>query len=66
MALHAEFPAASWAVKVIMLSPISSGTEALQLVVPVALPEPPVELRHSTYATATLSLAVPLIVIGLL
>jgi len=43
-----------------MLSPTSSGTVALQLAVPAALPEPPVELLHATYATPTLSTAVPL------
>jgi len=32
----------------------------LQLVVPVAAPDPPVELLHVTLATPTLSLAVPL------
>jgi len=37
----------------------------LQLVVPVAVPDPPVELFHVILATPTLSLAVPLTAIEL-
>jgi len=39
--------------------PTSSGTLALQAVVPEALPESPDEVVHFTAATPTLSLAVP-------
>ena len=44
-----------------VLFPISRGTEADQDVVPVAVPEAPVEVLHWTDMTPTLSLAVPLI-----
>src|ERR1022692_804590 len=44
-----------------MLSPTSSGAVTLQLVVPDAWPDPPLELLHATDATPTLSLAIPLI-----
>ena len=46
-----------------VFDPISSGTGADQLVVPLAVPERPVFVDHVTAATPTLSLAVPLIVI---
>src|SRR6185295_4197444 len=41
------------------LLPELRPTEAVQLVVPVAVPEPPSELLQETEATATLSDAVP-------
>ena len=44
----------------ITLVPASSGTLALQEVVPDAVPESPVEFTHLILATATLSAAVPL------
>lgn len=37
----------------------------IQLVVPLAVPDPPVELDHVTLATPTLSLALPLTTIEL-
>src|SRR5271157_5465156 len=43
------------------LLPTRSDTLADHFVVPEAVPESPVELVHFTVATATLSLAVPLI-----
>jgi hypothetical protein len=43
--------------------PTSSGIVADQLVVPLAVPEPPVFVDHVTFVTPTLSLAVPLIAI---
>jgi hypothetical protein len=44
------------------LSPVSRGTCADQLVVPQAVPEPPVDVVHCTAATPTLSDAVPVTV----
>src|SRR5262245_3730586 len=61
----ALLPAASCAVTVMMFSPDSNGMfGADQLVVPVAVPDPPRLLVHVTSVTATLSLAVPPSVIG--
>jgi len=48
---------------VITLVPTSRGMLADQDAAPAATPDPPVELVHFTTATATLSLAVPLIAI---
>jgi hypothetical protein len=45
---------------VITLVPTSSGIVADQLVVPDAVPDPPVDALHFTAVTPTLSLAVPL------
>jgi hypothetical protein len=45
---------------VITLVPVSSGTVAFQALVPLAIPESPVELAHLTEVTPTLSEAVPL------
>ena len=45
------------------LVPVSSGTDALQDTVPVAVPAPPVEVVHFTLATPTLSALSPLSVI---
>jgi hypothetical protein len=57
---HATFPAASLARIVIVFVPTNSGMGAVfQLVVPVAVPEPPVELVHVTVVTPALSEAVP-------
>jgi hypothetical protein len=59
------FPAASYAVIVIRLLPLASGTVAVQFVVPDAGPLPPVAaFAHVTPVTATLSAAVPVIVTG--
>ena len=53
-------PAASVAVTVIMLSPCANVMfEADQLVVPLAVPLPPMELAQVTETTPTLSLATP-------
>ena len=59
-ALHDEFPAASYARTVTVLFPTSSGTTADHEVVPLAVPDPPVEVLHCTEETPTLSLAIPL------
>jgi len=59
MALQPEFPAASKARTVIVLSPTSNGTFADQAVVPLAVPEPPVEVVQVTFTTPMLSLAFP-------
>lgn len=57
---QATLPAASLARIVIVFVPISKGIGGVfQVVVPVAMPEPPVELLHVTEATPTLSDAVP-------
>ena len=48
---------------VIAFEPINRGTAALQVVVPVAVPEPPKLFAQVTVDTPTLSLAVPLIMI---
>jgi hypothetical protein len=53
-------PAASYARIVTTFDPTSSGIDADQLVVPLAVPEPPVFVDHVTLVTPTLSLAVPL------
>jgi hypothetical protein len=57
----AAFPAASRAVTVMTLFPADSPTEAtVQLVVPLALPDPPVAaFVHVTAVTPTASEAVP-------
>ena len=55
-----EFPAASNARTITVLSPTKSGTTADQLVVPDAEPDAPFEVLHWIEATPTLSLAVPL------
>jgi hypothetical protein len=48
---------------VIAFEPVNSGTEALQAVAPVAVPEPPKLFAQMTVVTPILSLTVPLIVI---
>jgi hypothetical protein len=55
------FPDPSCAVTVITLAPVTSAMPVIaQLVVPVALPDPPVAgFTHVTEVTATLSEAVP-------
>jgi hypothetical protein len=54
------FPAASLAVTVRMLTPLSKLMPlALQEVVPAAVPLPPRLLLHVTWVTPTLSVAVP-------
>ena len=60
IARQEELPAASYARIVTTLLPTSRGTVADHCVVPVAVPEPPVEVLHATAVTPTLSLAVPL------
>jgi hypothetical protein len=45
---------------VTVVVPTSSGTVALQAVVPEAVPELPVDVLHPTRVTPTLSVAVPL------
>jgi hypothetical protein len=55
-----EFPAASYARIVTTFVPTSSGIDADQLVVPLAVPDCPVFVDHLTDVTPTLSLAVPL------
>src|SRR4051794_15420701 len=59
-ARQAEFPAASYARTVTTFVPTSSGTIADQDVVPIAAPEPPVDVVHLTAVIPTLSLATPL------
>jgi hypothetical protein len=54
-----EFPAASRAVMVMTFEPVWSDTIAIQLVVPVAVPLPPLLFAHVTWVTPTLSDAVP-------
>src|ERR1051326_7836285 len=57
---HATFPAASLARIMIRFDPTRSGIGGVdQFVVPVAAPDPPVELLQVTDATPTLSEAVP-------
>jgi hypothetical protein len=56
------FPEGSAARTVTVVFPIRTGTVADQLVVPVATPEVPKLVAHVTRLTATLSLAVPLMV----
>ena len=57
---HPTFPAASLARIVIRFDPTNSGIGGVvQLVVPVAVPDPPVELLQVTDTTPTLSEAVP-------
>ena len=54
------FPAASLARIVIRFDPTSSAIcGVVHVVVPVAAPEPPVELLHVTHVTPVLSDAVP-------
>jgi len=61
----AVFPAASCAVTVTRFDPDASGIEALQEVVPDAVPLPAVApFVHVTDVTPTLSEAVPLIASG--
>ena len=56
----AALPAASTAATIITLLPLNNGIpEALQLVVPLAMPLPPRSPTHLTSATPTLSRAVP-------
>jgi hypothetical protein len=57
--------APSTAVTVMALAPSDRGMEALQLVVPVAVPLGPPATLHSTRATLLLSEAVPDTVMGL-
>ena len=57
---HEEFPAASNALKIIVLVPTLSGMLlAVQVRVPVANPDAPVEFDQVTLLTPTLSVAVP-------
>jgi len=57
---QATLPAASLARIVTVFVPTSRGIGGVfQVVVPVAMPDPPVELVHVTEATPTLSDAVP-------
>jgi len=58
--LHPEFPAASNARVVTRFEPINRGIDADQFVVPVAVPDCPKFVDHTTDVTPTLSLAVPL------
>jgi hypothetical protein len=53
------FPAKSRARTTTLLVPMYNGTSAVQFVVPVAVPDLPVEVVHVTLATPMLSLAVP-------
>jgi hypothetical protein len=53
-------PAASYARTVTTLSPTNNGIVADHAVVPLAVPEPPVDVVQVTRETATLSAAVPL------
>ena len=53
-------PAASRAVTVSTFAPLKSATLALQLAVPVAVPDPPRSFTQLTCVTPTASLAVPL------
>ena len=53
------FPAASVALMVTAFIPTSSGTDAVQLVVPTAGPDLAKLVAHVTVLTPTLSLAVP-------
>jgi hypothetical protein len=62
IALQAEFPTASYARTITTLSPVTRGTCADQLVVPAAVPEPPVDVDHVTEVTPELSAAVPVTV----
>jgi hypothetical protein len=57
---HEVFPAASAARMVTAFAPTSSGIDADQLVVPLAVPEDPVFVAQVTAVTPTLPLAVPL------
>src|SRR5579864_8919951 len=57
---HEELPAASNALKVMVLVPKVSGMlVAIQVRVPLAKPDAPVEFVHVTWVTPTLSVAVP-------
>ena len=53
------FPARSRARTTMPLVPMNNGTSAVQFVVPVAVPDLPVEVVHVTLTTPMLSLAVP-------
>jgi hypothetical protein len=54
-------PAASLAVITMVVAPMYTGMDGVvQLVVPLAVPDPPLELDQVTEATPTLSEAVPL------
>ena len=51
---------------VMVVMPTYNGIAPVaQLLVPLAIPDSPVELAHVTWATPTLSLAVPLTIIEL-
>ena len=55
------FPAASAAVTITVVDPMYTGMAGvLQLVVPLAVPESPLDVAHVTDVTPTLSVAVPL------
>lgn len=57
---HEELPAASNALKVIVFVPTLRGMPfAVQVRVPAARPDAPVEFDHVTCVTPTLSMAVP-------
>lgn len=60
---HELLPAASNARIVMAFDPIKTGTVALQLLVPAAMPDAPKLFAQVTLATPTLSPAVPLITI---
>ncbi len=56
------FPVASYDVTVIMLLPMLSGISAIaQIVVPAAVPDPPIEFAQVTLATVYLSKEIPAI-----
>lgn len=57
---HPEFPAASYARTVTTFDPTSSGIDADQVVVPLAVPDCPTFVDQVTDVTPTLSLDVPL------
>ena len=58
--LHDELPAASNALKIIVFVPTLSGMLfAVQVRVPAAKPDVPVEFDQVTWVTPTLSIAVP-------
>ncbi|HEV8038752.1 MAG TPA: hypothetical protein VGP62_07800 [Bryobacteraceae bacterium] len=55
------FPAGSAAVIIIVVAPMYTGMAGvLQFVVPLAVPESPLDVAHVTDVTPTLSVAVPL------
>jgi len=56
---HAELPAASNALKTMVLVPGISGMLAVHVTVPVAEPADPVEFDQLTNVTPTLSVAMP-------